>query len=105
MAKIVSTLNLRNRFEILKVEMQSPDFLNDEDFNMMERYVASNPLFTHFRYLTGMRRYSDGHYFTYYLCSKSPLYSFSYTSLHSCLVVVLLSKPTECTDHGRSARI
>lgn len=72
MAKIVSTLSLRNRFEILKVEFQSSDLFSDEDYNMVKRYVASNPLFTHFRYLTGMLRCSDGHYFTYYLCSKSP---------------------------------
>ena len=72
MVRIVNTLNLRNRFEILKVEMDSPDLLTDEDYEMVERYVASNPLFTHFRYLTGHLRYSNGHYFTFYLCSKSP---------------------------------
>lgn len=72
MSRIVNTLSLRNRFEILKVEMESPELLTDEDYQMVERYVESNPLFTHFRYLTGQLRYSDGHYFTFYLCSKTP---------------------------------
>lgn len=72
MTRIVNTLSLRNRFEILKVELDSPDFFTDEDYQMVERYVVSNPLFTNFRYLTGQLRSSDGRYFTFYLCSKNP---------------------------------
>ncbi len=72
MVRIVNTLSLRNRFEIVKVEMDSPDFHTDDDYQLVELYVESDPRFTHFRYLTGLLRYSDGHYFTFYLCSKTP---------------------------------
>lgn len=72
MAQIIKTLKLRTRFEIVKVEMDAPDLYSDEDYKLVEEYVESNPCYTNFRYLTGLLRSSDSHYFTFYLCSLDP---------------------------------
>lgn len=70
MAKIIEiqTLKLRKCFELVKVEMDAIDVYGEVDYNSIEL----NPRYAHFRYLTGVLRLCDKHYFTFYLCSLDP---------------------------------
>lgn len=79
MAKILGTktLNLRIRFQIVKVDMDIPDPYNNDDFDYVESMVATNPIYSGFRYITGLRSQNGDIYSTYWLCSLKLRHSIS----------------------------
>ena len=62
----VKTLNLRTKFQIVKVEMDCVDPYFEGDFRYVESMVDTHSVYTGFRYITGLRSKPDGTYFTYW---------------------------------------
>lgn len=79
MAKILGTktLNLRTRFQIVKVIMDCADPNSDVDYCYVESMVDTHSAYTGFRFIAGLRSQSDDTYCTYWLCSLEPRYGIS----------------------------
>lgn len=79
MAKILGTktLNLRTRFQIVKVIMDCADFNSDVDYCYVESMVDTHSGLTDFRFIAGLRSQFDDTYCTYWLCSRAPRHGIS----------------------------
>lgn len=73
----IKTLNLRTRFQIVKVQMDCVDPYSDVDFRYVESMVDTHSAYTGFRYITGVLYPPDDIYCTYWLCSLRPRRSIS----------------------------
>lgn len=74
MAKIlgIKKLDLRTRFQIVKVEMDFPDPCCDIDYCFIESMVNyKHSGYTDFRFISGVHSPADT-YCTYWLCSCNP---------------------------------